>query len=96
MLLLETDKVSLLVQACQMYLECEFFITELHALAYFTHKVTLPLLNCIEVCGQTDLLTIFLKLYTDLRAALTNTLKDFSVVQKHLLIKKPDKNWEKK
>ena len=80
MLLLETEKDNLLVQACRMYLECEFFITELHALAYFMHKVTLPLLNCVEVCEQTDLLTVFPKLNTDLCAADLNTLNEFSVV----------------
>ena len=55
MLLDETEKNNLLVQSCRMYLQCEFFLTELHALAYFTHKVTLPLLNCVEVCDQNEL-----------------------------------------
>ena len=35
-----------------MFLYCEFFITELFALAYFTHKVSLPLLNFVEICPQ--------------------------------------------
>ena len=51
MLLRESGKCNLLVQACRMYVQCEIFI-ELHVLAYFTHKVTLPLLNCVEVCDQ--------------------------------------------
>ena len=62
-----------------MYLECKFFIRELQARAYFTNKVTLLLLNCVEVCEQTDLLTIFPKLYTGLCAANMNTLNEFSV-----------------
>ena len=66
MLLRESEKCNLLVQACRMYVQCEFFITELHVLAYFTHKVTLPLLHCVEVCDQLQLLSIFPKLYTDL------------------------------
>ena len=66
MLLLETEKENLLVQACRIYPECEFFITELHAHAYFTYKVTLPLLDGVEVCEQTDLLTIFPNLYADM------------------------------
>ena len=43
MLLNETEKDNLLVQACRLYIECDFFLTELQALAYFTHKVTLQL-----------------------------------------------------
>ena len=48
------------------------------------------MLDCVEVWKQTDLLTIFPKIPTDLCAADTNTLKEFSVVQKHLPIKKSD------
>ena len=55
MLLLEIEKNSLLVQVCRLYVECEFFLTELHVLAYFTHNVTLPLLGLF-----------FLKPYTPL------------------------------
>ena len=47
---------------------------------YISHKVTLPSLNCVQVCEQTDFLTIFPKLYTDLCAAAVNTLKELSVV----------------
>ena len=90
MLLVETENNNLLVQACRTYLECEFFITELHTLAYFTHKVTLPLLNCVEVCDQLDLLTIFPKLYSDLCNGDMNTLDKYSVVYKHLQINEPD------
>ena len=90
MLLLETEKDNLLVQACRMYIECEFFISELQALAYFTHKVTLPLLNCVEVCDQLSLLTILPQLYNDLCVYNMNTLDKYSVVYKHLEIKEPD------
>ena len=78
MLLLETEKDILLVQTCPMYLEYEFFITALHALSYSMHKMTLPLFNFVEVCEQTDLLTIFSKLNTDLCAANMNTLNEFN------------------
>ena len=73
-----------------MYLECEFFTTSLLALAYFTHKVILPLLKCVKVRGQTDFLTIFPKLYTKLCGSDMNTLNEHSVIQKHLQIKEPD------
>ena len=45
MFLNETEMDNLLVQACRLYIKCEFFITELKALTYFTHKITLPFLN---------------------------------------------------
>ena len=89
MSLLETEKNNLLVQACRMYSECEFFITELQALAYFTHKVTLPLLNCVEVCDQSKLLQILPKLYYDLKELRTDTLEEFIVVYKHVPVEEP-------
>ena len=66
MLLLETEKNNLLVQACRLFVKCEFFLTELYVLTYFTHKVTLPLLNCVEISDQSQLLQIFSKLHKDL------------------------------
>ena len=48
MVLDETEKDNLLVQACYLYINCEVFIAELQALSYFTHKVTLP----SELCGS--------------------------------------------
>ena len=75
MLLNETEMDNLLVQACRLYTECEFFITELQALTYFTHKITLPfLLICVEVCGQLQLTHIILMLYQDLSAGKMDTL----------------------
>ena len=56
MLLNETEKDNLLVQACRLYIECEFFITELQVLAYFTHRITLPFLNCVEEVDQSKLI----------------------------------------
>ena len=53
--------------------------------------MTLPFLNCPEVCEQTDLLTTFPKLYTSLYVADMNTLNKFIVVYKHLPIREPDK-----
>jgi hypothetical protein len=50
-LVAETSRKNLLVKACDLYLMCEVFETELRVLAYFTQMVTLPLLNCIEQCS---------------------------------------------
>ena len=58
-LLMDTSANNLLVQACKLYLESDVFLTELKVLAYFTHKVTLPLLNCIAIGNQNDLVQIF-------------------------------------
>ena len=75
MLFIETEKNSLLVQACRLYVECEFFLTKLHALTYFTHEVTLPLLNYVEISDQSQLLHIIPKLYEDLSNGKMDTLK---------------------
>ena len=55
-----------MVQSCKLYMDCEFSFTELEALSYFTHKVTLPMLNCVETSSQKDLLQVLLALHPDL------------------------------
>ena len=85
-LLDETWKSNLLVEACKIYLGCEFFLTELQLLAYFTHKITLPFLNCVEKSSQTVLLQMLPKLHLDLLAGNTETLKDFSVAFRHVKV----------
>ena len=90
MLLLETEKNNLLVQACRLYVKCDFFLTELHLLAYFTHRVTLPLCNCVEISDQSQLLHIFPKLYEDLPNGKMDTLQDFLVSYKQLPIDEPE------
>ena len=37
-----------------------FFHTELKVLLYFNHKVSLEVFNCIEVCNQKELLSIYI------------------------------------
>ena len=73
----------MLVEACKIYLECEF-LTELHLLAYFTTKVTLPFLNCVEKSTQEELLEVLPRLYADLLVGNTDTLKPFLVTYKHV------------
>ena len=84
MLLFETAQANLHIESSKLYLECEFFLTELSVLAYFTHKVSLPLLNCVEVCGQEELLTILPQLYLDLSEGNMNTLDKYTVTYKHV------------
>ena len=42
---------TLLVQACKLYLECDFIIAAMRALANFTYSVTMPYLNFV---GKSD------------------------------------------
>ena len=95
MLLAETSKINLLVEACKLYLKCEFLWTELQVLAYFTYKVTLPLLNCVEVSDQATLLKIFAKLYADLKQGNTDTLQHFIVKYRHVPVKTLSSKLEK-
>ena len=94
MLLAETSKSNLLVEACKLYMGCELFLTELKLLAYFTHKVTLPLLNCVEKSNQNVLLVLLPKLFEDLKKGCTDTLKDFIVQYRHVPVKSIDNELE--
>ena len=71
-------------------MECEFLFTELHTLPYFTHKVTLPLLNCVETSSQKDLLQILPALYHDLTKGNLHTVDKYCVSYKHLPVAEPD------
>ena len=44
----ETHTNNLHVETVRIYLNCEFFLTELAVAAYFSHHVNFPLLNCVE------------------------------------------------
>ena len=54
----DTSCSNLLVQACKIYVENEYIIAAFKALVYFTFKVTMPFLNCVERCNQNSLLPI--------------------------------------
>ena len=83
---METWKSNLLIEACKLHVNCGLFITELHLLAIFTHKVTLPFLNCTEKSPQEELLKIFPKLHCDLVNHDMDTHQDFQVNYKHVTI----------
>ena len=87
MLLSETAQANLHIESSKLYLECEFFLTELSVLAYFTHKVSLPLLNCVEVCEQEELLKILPQLYQDLSVGNMDTLDQYLVKYKHVPVR---------
>ena len=48
----ETSLSNLLVQACKLYIENEYLMAAFKALGYFTFKVTIPFLNCVEQCNK--------------------------------------------
>lgn len=52
-------------------------------MSYFSYKVTLPLLNCVEISDQNMLLSLFPILYTDLKNGDLTTLKEFVVEYRH-------------
>ena len=85
-LLAETWKTNLLVEACKLYVDCELFVTELHLLALFTKKITLPYLNCLEKSSQSNLLEIFPTLYDDLLKHDMTTLSNFEVEYRHVVV----------
>lgn len=82
MLLNETDKSNLLAGSCKLYLESEFFITELKLLEYFTYKVTLPFLYFMEISEQTN----FLRLYNDHKEGKINMLEKYLVKYLYVVV----------
>ena len=56
MLINETHLSNQHVEVVKLLLESEFLVTELEALSFFTHKVTLPFLHFVEVITQQDVL----------------------------------------
>ena len=89
-LLMDSYTNNLLVQACKLCLESEIFLTELKVLAYFTHQVTLPLLNCIAIGNHNDLLEIFPKLWSDVKSGNVDTITEYLVIYKHVPVQKPN------
>ena len=70
----------------RMFLNSAFSITELTALAYFTHCISLQLLNFVEVNSQDKLLQIFPKLFQDLKNGKMDTLSNDLIVYMYVPI----------
>ena len=79
-----TSKNNLLVQACRIYLSCDYILAAFIALANFTYKVTMPLLNCVVKSNQSTLLQVLKALHDDLKKGDMNTLRDFHVEWKYV------------
>lgn len=86
-----------LIKACKIYLNCEYIQSALTILAYFTYKVTMPYLNCIEKSNQKDLVTILPKLYKELLKGNCNVLSDYHIEWTHVHMKNhiPETDFEK-
>ena len=83
----DTHLNNLLVSACKLYLENDYILAAFKALSFFTYKVTMPYLNCIEICNQNDLVGengILKKLSDGLKSNKMDTLKDYHVEWKHV------------
>lgn len=80
----ESSLNNLLAQACRMYIESDYIVAALRALANFTFKVTMPYVNCVEKTTQVELKGILFKLHTELRSGQLTTLDDFHVPWKHV------------
>ena len=83
-LLSEKTYNNSLVQACRLYLENDYILAALKALSYFTYKITMPYLNCVENCIQNDLTDILPRLYKDLANESLETLEDDKVEWTHV------------
>ena len=77
MLLNESHLTNQHIEIVCLFLDSEFFTTELSVLGFFTHKVSLPLLNFVEVSSQEELLRVFPKLYEDLQKGKMDTLEQY-------------------
>ena len=95
MVLNETHLSNLHTETVQIFSDSEFLSTELLCLAYFTHKISLPLLYAVEVCNQDELCTIFPQLYSDLQSGSMETLCTYIVKYKHMPIPEPSSELEK-
>ena len=94
MVLNETHLTNQHTDIVQLFVDSELLITELHCLAYFTSKVSLPLLYAVEICNQDDLCTIFPKLYQDLLNNNLETLDEFYIEYRHIQVQAPSSDIE--
>ena len=80
----KTTYNNLLVQACKLYTESEYIRAAFKALAYFTYRVTMPLLNCVERCDQNMLMVVIKQLYLNLKDYKMDSLDEYNVEWTHV------------
>ena len=79
-----TTHNNLLVQACRLYSQSEYVRAALKALGYFTFKVTMPFLNCVERCDQNSLLPLLKQIHEELKEGKMDTLEEYKVPWTHI------------
>ena len=89
MVLDETHLSNQHVEIVRMLLDSELLLSQLNCLSYFTYKISLPLLNFIEVGTQDDLSKILLNLFEDLSLGKMDTLDSYIVQYRHIKIEEP-------
>ena len=94
MVLNETHLCNQHTEIVQMFLDSELLLSELGALAYFTYKVSFPLLYAIEISTQDDLCQILPKLHMDLLTGSLDTLNAYVIEHRHMKIKAPSTELE--
>ena len=86
-ILKKTSHTNMLVRACKLYLESEYIVAAMRALANFTHKVTMPYLNFVEKSDQNGLVNKLKELWLDLKEGKMDTMKEFHVEWTHVNMK---------
>ena len=86
MLLNESNLTNQHIEIVRMFLDSEFFITELSVLAYFTHKLSLSLLNFVEISSQEELLRVSPKLCEDLQKGKMDAFEQYLVKYCHIVV----------
>ena len=95
MVLNETHLSNQHTDIVRLFIESELVLTELKCLAYFTSKVSLPLLYAVEVSNQNDLCDIFPRLYKDLMNFNLETLNNWYIKYHHVEVSSPGSEIEK-
>ena len=94
MVLDETHLSNQHVEIVRMLLDSELLLSQLNCLSLFTYKVSLPLLNLVEVGTQDDLCKILPKLFEDLSVGKLGTLEAYTVQYRHIDIEEPTSELE--
>ena len=82
------------VEIVRMFLDSELLFSEFNVLSYFTYKISLPLLNAVEIGTQEDLCKIFPQLYEDLAKGCMDTLTTYMVKYRHIDVQTPSSELE--
>ena len=83
----ECSTENLHTESVRLFINCEFFLTELAVSSFFSYHVSFPLLYCVEVSDQSKLCEILPKLHKDLLENKTDTLAGFTLPRHQYQVK---------